>query len=92
MSVPQWTAGERRFAARAVRRKNLFLGLSICGLMVAVGLVAVYAWMRMHDASFPLGARAVIVLLVLLNARQNLRQYRYAGVLAKTLEGEGRSA
>jgi hypothetical protein len=30
-------------------------------------------------------ARAVIVVLVLLNARQNLRQYRYACLIEKLL-------
>ena len=39
----------------------------------------------MHDPLFPVAARAVIVVLVLLNARQNLRQYRYATVLGKVL-------
>jgi len=29
------------------------------------------------------GARMVIVLLILLNSRQNLRQYRFAGILTK---------
>jgi hypothetical protein len=39
----------------------------------------------MRNPHFDVGARAVIVVLVLLNARQNLRQYRYAGILEKTV-------
>ena len=78
-------AAESAFARRALRRKPLFLGLSIFGIAVAAGLSCYYAWRRMHDPLFPVAARAVIVVLVLLNARQNLRQYRYAGLLGKVL-------
>ena len=78
-------ASESAFARRALRRKPLFLALSIFGIAVALGLAGYYTWRRMHDPLFPIAARAVIVVLVLLNARQNLRQYRYAGVLGKVL-------
>lgn len=74
---------ERAFAARAVRRKAVFRTLSIAGVVIAVGLAGVYGWERLHDPSFPLGARAVLIVLILLNARQNLRQYKYAAVLEK---------
>lgn len=79
------TETERRFAVRAARRERVFLALSLGGLAVAAGLGAYYTWRKAHDPAFPVAARAVIVLLVLLNARQNLRQYRYARVLAKLL-------
>jgi hypothetical protein len=72
------TDSERRFAERAVRRRRLFLGLSIAGLAVAAGLGGYYGYRRLHDPTFPIGPRAVIVLLILLNARQNLRQYRFS--------------
>ncbi len=75
------TAGQRAFVARALRRKRLFLALSLAGVAVAALLAAYYGWRRIGDPGYPLGARAVIVLLVLLNARLNLRQYRYADVL-----------
>jgi len=82
-------AAESAFARRALRRKPLFLALSIAGIAVAAGLSGYYAWRRMHDPLFPVAARAVIVVLVLLNARQNLRQYRYATVLGKVLPPGG---
>jgi len=72
---------------RAVRRRALFLALSVAGLVIAIGLTVFYAWRKLHDPSFPVGARAVIVLLILLNSRQNLRQYRYVRLLA-ALTGE----
>lgn len=76
---------ESAFAARAIRRRPLFLGLALFGVVVAVGLAGFYAWRFHTDPAFPIGPRMVIVLLVLLNARQNLRQYRYATVMEKAL-------
>lgn len=78
-------AVESAFVRRALRRRPLFLGLSVFGIAVALGLSGYYTWRVMHDPLFPVGPRAVIVVLVLLNARQNLRQYRFAGVLDKVL-------
>jgi hypothetical protein len=75
------TEAEERFALRAVRRKRLFLGLSIAGLIMAAALSVLYGVFWWRDPSFPIGPRMVIVLLVLLNARQNLRQYKYARLL-----------
>ena len=83
------TDSEARFAARAVRRKRLFLALSVAGLVIAGGLSAYYAYRTFTDPGFGIGPRAVIVLLILLNSRQNLRQYRYAGVLESFMEKRG---
>lgn len=81
-------ASESAFARRALRRKPLFLALSVAGIVVALALSAYCAWRRAHDPQFAVAARAVIVVLVLLNARQNLRQYRYATVLGKVLPAD----
>ena len=91
-STQALTEGERRFAGRAVLRRRLFLHLCRAGIAVAAGLAAFYGYRWFRDPGYGVGTRAVIVLLVLLNARQNLRQYRYAGVLAKLLGGEGAKA
>jgi hypothetical protein len=85
------TESEEAFARRAVRRKSLFLRLSMASLIVAAGLVVLYSTFWIRDHSYPVGPRAVIVLLILLNARQNLRQYKYAGVLEQLLPPEGAS-
>jgi len=82
---------ERRFARRAVSRGRLFLALSVVGILVAVALAVYYASCRSRDPGYPLGARTALVVLVLLNARQNLRQYRYANVLRKLLGNAGGS-
>ena len=72
---------EERFALRAIRRQRLFLGLSIAGLVVTFALTVLYGFLWWRNPAFPVGPRAVIILLVLLNARQNLRQYKYARLL-----------
>jgi hypothetical protein len=75
------TEPDQRFALRAIRRKRLFLGLSIAGLVVAAALTMLYGVLWFRNPAFPVAPRAVIILLVLLNARQNLRQYKYARLL-----------
>jgi hypothetical protein len=40
-------------------------------------------WKRVHDPSFQLAPRLVLIVLILLNARQNLRQHKYALLLEK---------
>ena len=75
------TETDERFILRAIRRKRLFLGLSIAGLVVAFALIVLYGVFWWRDPAFPVAPRAVIILLVLLNARQNLRQYKYARLL-----------
>lgn len=76
---------EIRFAGRLVARRRVFLGLTVAGVTIGAGLAAFYGWRWAHDPAFPIGPRAVIVLLVLLNARQSLRQYRQAGILHKMM-------
>ena len=82
------TEGERAFAARAIRRKQLFRMLSNVSIAVAALLAVVYGVERLRDPTFSIGPRAVIILLILLNARQNLRQHKYAAILEK-LTGPG---
>jgi hypothetical protein len=77
------TVAERAFAAKAIRRKDLFRRISNVSIAVAAALAIVYGVERARDPSFSLAPRAVIVLLILLNARQNLRQHKYAAILEK---------
>ena len=64
---------ERRFAERAIRRKRVFRVLSTVSVAVAAFLALFYGYERIKDPTYPIGPRLVIVLLILLNARQNLR-------------------
>jgi formate-dependent nitrite reductase membrane component NrfD len=75
------TDTQQRFVERALRRKKLFLALSIVGIVIAAVLAAYYGFRRLNDPTFPIGPRAVIVVLILLNSRQNLRQYRFASFI-----------
>jgi hypothetical protein len=75
------TDAQLRFVRRALRRKKLFLALSIVGIVIAVGLAGYYGFRRLNDPTFPIGTRAVIVVLILLNSRQNLRQYRFVSFI-----------
>jgi len=63
------------------------MGLAVAGVLVAAGLSGLYGWWWLIGHPFEIPPRMVIILLVLLNARQNLRQYRYAGVIAELIEG-----
>ncbi len=76
---------EHAFALRAIRRKGLFRRLSFASIAIAAGLAALYGYEGLRDPGFAVLPHAVIILLILLNARQNLRQYRYAAVLEKLL-------
>ena len=75
------TDAQQHFVERALRRKHLFLALSIVGVVIAVVLSAYYVFRRLSDPTFPIGSHAVIVVLILLNSRQNLRQYRFASFI-----------
>ncbi|MGD9765326.1 MAG: hypothetical protein AB7V27_16635 [Candidatus Binatia bacterium] len=81
------TEAESAFAARAVRRKGVFRTLTGVNLAAAAVLAVFYAYQSFADPRFALAPHAVIVLLILLNARQNLRQYRYATILQKLMRG-----
>ena len=75
------TDTQQRFVERALRRKRLFLALSIVGIMIAIVLATYYGFRRLNDPTFPIGSHALIVVLILLNSRQNLRQYRFASFI-----------
>ena len=75
------TDTQQRFVERALRRKKVFLAISIVGIAVAAVLATYYGFRRLTDPTFPIGSRAVIIVLILLNSRQNLRQYRFASFI-----------
>ncbi len=75
------TESETNFAIKAVRRKKPYLALSLASVIVGLGLAAWSAWSAAVQPGFEVGTHFVIVILILLNSRQNLRQYRYAKIL-----------
>ena len=78
---------ERRFVERSIRQRRAFGVMSALGVVVGVGLGLYYAFGGVSD---PPVLKAVLVILVLLNARSNLRQYRYARILEKLTTGRTR--
>lgn len=74
------TESQRSFAARIVRRKKLFLGLSFAGLAGAAAVIAYALIRRSYNPAFEFAPRLVIAVFILLNSRQNLRQYRVAAI------------
>ena len=70
------------FVTRAIARKRLFVVLSVVGVLVGLGLGIWWAFIAPPDPSTR-GLKAIVVVLVLLNARGNLRQFRYASALEK---------
>ena len=81
------TGDERRCAEAAVARRRTFLVLSIAGVVIALALGAYYAGCRWQDPAYPLRGRVIVVLLILLNARHNLRHYRFATLMEQLLPG-----
>ena len=81
------------FVNKAVSSGTLFLRLSLVGVGVGLCLAAYYLylwWLPEAEGGSRSLTGLVIVVLILLNARQNLRQYRYAGVLKILLSREDR--
>ena len=71
---------QQHFVAQAIRRQQVFLYLSGVGVLVGLALI-VLAGVRVV-ADEPGSATFIMGILVLLNARQNLRQHKYAKVLS----------
>lgn len=78
------------FVTSAIRRKRVSVTLSVIGVVLGLGLGTFYAVQKYLDPSYPIGLRFVLVILILLNARQNLRQYRYALALEQLTSGRAR--
>ncbi len=79
------TSYERKLAIKAIQRRKLFLVLSIASVIVGLGLAVFYSWEAYTQPGFDTGIHVVLVVLILLNARQNLRQYSYAKILERMI-------
>jgi len=72
---------ERKLALKAIQRKKLFLAISITSVIIGSGLAIFYSWEAYTQPNFDIGIHFALVILIFLNARQNLRQYNYAKIL-----------
>jgi len=82
------TKHERNLAIKAIQRRKLFLGLSITSVIVGLGLAVFYSWEAYTQPGFDIGIHFVLVVFILLNARQNLRQYSYARILERVISNK----
>ncbi len=79
------TEGQQAFVARFIRRQKLFATLSAIGVAVGLGLALYWAF----DGKPGHKLQFVVVLLVLLNARNQLRQWRVAKAFEVLQEKSG---
>jgi hypothetical protein len=75
---------DARFVDQAIRREGLFRVLTAVGVVVGLGLLG---WAVSKGVlGQPWGATSAIAIMVLLNARGNLRQAKYARILRQQRE------
>ena len=74
---------DRAFAATAIRRERMFFRLSMASVFVGLVTLVVAGTRLVQDQDW--GSTFVIAILILLNARQNLRQSKYARILRYSL-------
>ncbi len=80
---------QRHFIDGVLRRRRLFLPMMAVGVVVGLGLLGHAIWIGQIHPEEPIALRVVLAIMILLNARQQLRQHRYAGVLSALMEDEG---
>ena len=68
-----------QFARKAIGRQRVFRTLMWVGIVAGLGLLFLAGWRALDGQSW--GSTAVIAVFVLLNARGNLRQVKYAELL-----------
>jgi hypothetical protein len=72
---------QNKFALKTIQRKQTYLVISILSVIIGVCLTLYYSWLANTVIDFEKGIHAILIILILLNARQNLRQYNYAKIL-----------
>lgn len=77
------SGSERHLLARMVRRRRLFLWLSLLNVVVALVLAGYYGWQAWQEIAPFTVLHFVVVVLILLAGRGNLRSYRVAGLLER---------
>ncbi len=82
------TEYEKKLVNRAIHRKKIFLTLSIISVVIALSLAIYYVWELINVPNFDKGIHFVLVILILLNARQNLRQYNYAKIFETVIKNQ----
>ena len=79
----QISPSEQLFIERAIGRSRLFLIMMWLGLAVGFLLLAHATYLAIFSPGGAGALRWVLAIMILLNARQNLRQHKYAEALRK---------
>ena len=79
---------QHKFTIQAIHRKQIYLLISIISVIFGLGLTLYYGWLSYTVDDFDKGVHFILVILILLNARQNFRQYVYASILQTMLKPE----
>lgn len=74
---------EQALTRKTIHKEKLFLFLSVISVVMGLSLAVYYVWKAYAYPDFTPGIHIVVVILVLLNARQNLRQYFSARIMVK---------
>ncbi len=82
------TKYEHKLAINTIRRKKIFLVLSIISVIIGLGLAVFYSWEAYIQPRSTIGIHFVLVVLILLNARQYLRQHNYAKILETVISSK----
>ncbi len=76
---------QRHFAEGVLRKRRIFLPVMALGILVGAAVVIHAVWLGQTHPDSLTGLRTILGIMILLNARQQLRQHRYAGILAVLL-------
>lgn len=82
MATISLLAKERKFLARQIRYRKAFLVFCWAGLIASLILLVHHAFKGNMD-----GKTGALILLILLQSRANLKQYKDAGLLEKFSRG-----
>ena len=81
------TESEGRFVRAAVRRKRLFLILSVLGVVIGLGFAGFVAYRRARNPELEVGVRLAVVMLILLVVTLNVAAIVIRARLRKRTQG-----
>ena len=74
---------ECTFVEKAIGRSRVFLVVMWVGLAIGLSLLIHTIYLALTSSGDNQALRAIVAIMILLNARQNLRQHKYAEALRK---------
>ena len=78
MQKHKLTSVEQKFLAQQLTREKIYLYVCVLGILVAVAIIGYMSIWGPFDST-----RFVLAIMILLNARSNLKQYKNVQLLKK---------